>query len=45
MNREHKSRLPEPTGRVGAFLYTVAGGLTVAEILTMLRHVHIIWTR
>ena len=43
MNAPH-NRAPDPQTRTGALFYATLGGLIVTAVITMLHHIHIIWT-
>lgn len=43
VNQKDSLRPPEPTGPAGAFCYAVLAGLTVAVILALFHHVHVMW--
>ena len=44
MDQKDSLRPPDPTGPARAFCYAVLAGLAVAVILTVLHHVHVVWT-
>ena len=44
MNTTHNRHTPDPGRPGGALLYSVAGALIAATFLTILHHIHVVWS-